>query len=381
MKTIRFSFVVLLCLMAIEVLSQECSITGQIFDAETKESIPGVPVIIKGTAKGVTTDLDGIFTIKTKIGSQLCIKYLSYEAQEITVTEKLVSLCMSKTTKNGYIIWLKTNPTVIDEAIVMGYVNQKHGTSTEATEVVGEKAFRSSTTSNIDQALQGRAGMSVTSSGSPGSTSLVHIRGVGTINNSDPLYIIDGVPQSSSPRLNTNEIKSVTILKDASACAMYGSRGANGVVVITTKGGTIKKQAEEKTYQFRSDRSYNGTLFVVDSLVIDTVFDFDGWGFKKRHVEEFYLEKQSNGMAYVFMDTKPTINDNLKNISTDVKEWVLKNPKCAFSINDSIQASKAAVLHILNAKTIVKIKPLGKADAELKYGDFGKMGVLEIQVE
>jgi TonB-dependent SusC/RagA subfamily outer membrane receptor len=366
--------------MAIEVFAQECTITGQVFDAETKESIPGVPILIKGTSKGVSTDIDGYFTIKTKIGAQLYFKYLNYDAQEITITEKLVSLSLNKNSKNGFSIWLKTNPTHIEDVIVLGYVNQKAGTSTEATDVVSEKVFRTSTSSNIDQTLQGHAGMSVTTSGSPGACSQVILRGPGTINNSDPLYVLDGIPQSASPRLNSSDIKSVTILKDASACAMYGSRGANGVIVITTKGGVIKKQAEEKTYQYRSDRSYKGTLFVVDSLIIDTVFDFKAWGFKKRQVDHFYLEKQKNGLSYVFMDTKPIINNTIKNISTDMKEWVLKHPHCAFSINDSVQPSKATVIHALNSKTIKKINSLGKTEAVSKYGKMGEMGVLEIEL-
>jgi TonB-dependent SusC/RagA subfamily outer membrane receptor len=381
MKTIRFSFIALLCLMAIEVFAQECTITGQIFDAETKESIPGVPVIIKGTTKGVTSDLDGLFTIKTKIGAQLYIKYLSYDEQEITVTEKLVSLCNNKKTKNGFTILLKTNTTAIDDVVVTSYYKQPKGTSTEAVEVIGEKALRSSTSNNIDQTLQGHAGMVVTTSGSPGASSQVMLRGPGTINNSDPLYILDGIPQSASPRVNASDVKSVTILKDASACALYGSRGANGVIVITTKGGVIKKQAEEKTYHFRNKKTYKGTLFVVDSLIIDTIFDFKSWGFKKRQVNQFYLEKQKNRMAYVFMDTKPEINENLKNISTNIKEWVLKHPHCTFSINDTIQPSKAIVLKTLNTKTIVKLKPIETTDAELKYGVAGKMGVLEILLE
>jgi len=367
--------------MAIEVFSQECTISGQIFDDETKETIPGVPVLIKGTTKGVSSDLDGIFTIKTKIGDVLYFKYLSYDAQEISVNEKLVSLCKSNSTKHGISIILKTNRIFIDDVVVTSYFKQPKGTSTEAVDVVGEKALRTSISSNIDQALQGHAGMMVTTSGSPGSSSQVMLRGPGTINNSDPLYVLDGIPQSSSPRINTTDVKSVTILKDASACAIYGSRGANGVIVITTKGGVIKKQAEEKTYHFRNKKTYRGTLFVVDSIIVDTIFDFKPWGFKKRNVAEFYLERQKNGLAYVFMDTETDINNNLKNITTEVKEWILHHPKCMFSINDTIQPSKATVLKMLNAKTIVKLNPLVQADAELKYGLAGKMGVLEIVLE
>jgi len=380
MKTIRFSFIALLCLMAIEVFAQECTITGQIFDAETKESIPGVPVIIKGTTKGVTSDLDGLFTIKTKIGDHLFVKYLSYDPQEITVTENLVSMDLQKS-KKLFAIFLKTSITQIEEAVVKGYTKEKPSNSTESFSVLGEKAFKNAIGDNIDKALQGNAGISVTSNGAPGSGSQVVIRGMGTINNSDPLYVLDGIPQSASPKVNTTEIKSVTILKDASACAIYGSRGANGVIVITTKGGIIKKQAEEKTYHFRNKKTYRGTLFVVDSLIIDTLFDFKSWGFRKRQVNQFYLERQKNRLAYVFMDTKPEINENLKNISTNIKEWVLKHPQCTFSINDTIQPSKATVLKMLNSKTIVKLKPLEQADAELKYSIAGKMGVLEILLE
>jgi len=381
MKTIRFSFVLLLCLMAIEMFAQECTIKGQVVEAETKESIPSLPILITGTTAFAVTDFDGNFTIKTKIGTILVFKFLSHETQEIVVTEKLV--LQSSQSATGISVALKPNPREIEGAIVTGYYKQSKGTATEAVEVVDGKNLRSAIGNNIDAGLQGKSGVYVTTGGAPGASSKVVMRGFGSVNSSDPLYVVDGVPQSNSPSINPLDVKSITILKDASACAIYGSRGANGVIVVTTKGGKMTQQPRESeyTYRFRKNHSYRATMFVVDSIIVDSVFNFKRMGFKERQVDTFYLDRQKNGLLYVFMATKPVINQNLKTVSTDVKQWIMKNPKCAIYINDSLQTSKADALITLNTQKLKSVKTIEKLDAEKKYGTLGNKGVLEILLE
>jgi len=122
-------------------------------------------------------------------------------------------------------------------------------------------------------------------------------------------------------------------------------------------------------------------LFVVDSLIIDTIFDFDSLGLKKRNIDEFYLEKQKNGLSYVFMDTKMEFNNNLKNIQTDIKEWILNNPHCLFVVNNNIQTSKLAFIQLVNSHNITKITTLEKNEAEKKYGEHGKFGIVEFTID
>ena len=227
-------------------------IKGKVVDA-TGETVIGANVLEKGTTNGVITDFDGNFVLNVSEGATLEISYIGYVTQTIKIT--------NQTSLN---IVLKEDSETLDEVVVVGYGTMKKSDLSGASVSVGEDAIKGSVITNLDQSLQGRAaGVSaVTTSGAPGSSSSIRVRGQATINsNAEPLYVIDGVivqgggssgsdfglgdalgngsVSTISPlsTINPSDIVSMEILKDASATAIYGAQGANGVVLITTKRG------------------------------------------------------------------------------------------------------------------------------------------------
>ena len=231
---------------------QAKKVSGVIIDA-TGLPVIGANVLEKGTTNGVITDLDGNFTLNVKPGATLVVTYIGYQTQEIEVG--------NQTTFN---ITLKEDSEMLDEVVVVGYGTMKKSDLSGASVSMDEDDIKGSVITNLDQSLQGRAAgvAAVSTSGAPGSSSSIRVRGQATINsNAEPLYVIDGVivqggGQSGSSfglgdalgngsvstisplsTINPQDIVSMEILKDASATAIYGAQGANGVVLITTKRG------------------------------------------------------------------------------------------------------------------------------------------------
>ena len=215
------------------VVEQQARVTvqGKVIDSQG-EPLVGVSVTIKGTTNGTMTDIDGAYSIATTSDATLVFTYIGYKAQSIAVGNQTnISITMEEDTQ------------MMDEVIVIGYGVQKKSDVTGAISSVKAEAIARQPVSNVAQALQGQApGVLVTSnSGAPGGSINVRIRGIGTVNDSDPLYVVDGMPVSDIDYLSTSDVQSMEILKDASATAIYGSRGANGVVLISTKQGKVGK--------------------------------------------------------------------------------------------------------------------------------------------
>lgn len=202
-------------------------ITGTITD-EKGESIIGASVTVKDTGTGTITDMDGRFSLDVNSDAVIVVSYIGYLPQEVPVQGK-----------TDIRIILRENSEMLDEVVVVGYGVVRKKDLTGSLSSVGAKAMQDKPVSNIGEALQGRAaGVQVINSGMPGGNVSIRVRGLGSINNSDPLLVIDGVPTDIPLNaLNQNDVETVDILKDASATAIYGSRGANGVVLITTKKG------------------------------------------------------------------------------------------------------------------------------------------------
>lgn len=205
------------------------TITGTVSDGSTKQPMPGVNIVVKGTINGTTTNANGNFSISAPENAILLISFIGYKTQEISVG-----------TRSSISISLEADLKHLDEVVVVGYGTQKKRDLTGAISTIDTDKVNQIPVAGIDQALQGQAaGVMVTqNNGSPGAGIQVRIRGIGTIGDSDPLYVIDGVPTKEAVNnLNTTDIESISILKDASAAAIYGARAANGVVLITTKKG------------------------------------------------------------------------------------------------------------------------------------------------
>ena len=210
-------------------LAADRSVTGRVVDAKN-QALPGVNIVIKGNSKGTTTDANGRFqlTIPDQ-GTILQFSYIGYVTLEVTIGNQTdVNVTLLEDTKT------------LDEVVFVGYGTQKKADLTGAVSTVTSKDIGRLPVGGIDQALQGKAaGVRVTqSSGQPGEAVSIRIRGVGTINDNSPLFVIDGVPtKDPGSLLNPNDVESMSVLKDASSAAIYGARSANGVVVVTTKRG------------------------------------------------------------------------------------------------------------------------------------------------
>ncbi len=211
--------------------AQGVQIKGVVTSADDGQSIPGVSVFVKGTTTGTMTDINGYYTLdNVPMNSTVVFSFVGMKTQEIVVTESA-----------AYDIVMAPDVELIDEIVVVGYGTQKKSLVTGAIAKVDGDDLRKAADMRVTQALQGKtAGVVITAnSGQPGSQISVRIRGAGTNGDAEPLYIIDGLPMSGAGTdfLNASDIESIEVLKDAASAAIYGARGANGVVLITTKTG------------------------------------------------------------------------------------------------------------------------------------------------
>ena len=227
--TKRLSILSILWLLLACTLSISAQVGGVIVD-ETGEPIIGASILEKGTTNGTITDFDGNFTLDVAEGATLEISYVGYATQSLKAAA-------------GMHVVLKEDTEVLEEVVVVGYGVQKKSDLTGSISQVSEKDLQKTPAPSLGSALEGRAaGLQVTGSGAPGSNVSLNIRGIGSINNSQPLIVIDGVPTDVPLNMiNMDDVATVDVLKDASATAIYGSRGAYGVVIITTKKGENEK--------------------------------------------------------------------------------------------------------------------------------------------
>lgn len=207
---------------------QAKTVTGTVTDVNG-EPIIGANIRIKGTTTGTITDIDGNFSIKAEPQSVIEVSYIGYLTQETVINnQKSIRFLLKEDTKT------------LDEVVVIGYGVQKKADLTGSVANINTEKLNTQSNANIGQALQGKiAGVDIVSQGgAPGSGTRIMVRGIGTLNNASPLYIVDGMYMNSIDHINPNDIASIDVLKDASSAAIYGSRAANGVIIVTTKEGS-----------------------------------------------------------------------------------------------------------------------------------------------
>ena len=212
----------------VTMFAQQITIKGTVLSATDNEALIGVNVSVDNEQLGTITDIDGNFTLTANPNAILIFSYIGYDKKQVSVNGQ-----------NHLVVKLQESSMQLDEVVAVGYRTERKADLTGAVSVVKVDDAMKAAENNPIKALQGRvAGMSITSDGSPSGAATVRIRGIGTLNNNDPLYIIDGVPTTSGMHeLNGNDIESIQVLRDASAASIYGSRAANGVIIITTKKG------------------------------------------------------------------------------------------------------------------------------------------------
>ncbi len=221
------------CLLGVNLLAQGSSVSGTVSDAQTDELLLGVAILEQGTSNGTITDLDGNYTLAlTDENAVLVFSYLGYVTQEISVAgQKQLDIALEEDVAN------------LDEVVVVGYGVQKKKEVTGAITKVNASDLEDKQLGRVEDALKGRtSGVRVTAnSGQPGAASEVRVRGVTTINDNNPLYVVDGVIIAGGIEyLNQNDIESIEVLKDAASAAIYGTRAAAGVILVTTKNGRNK---------------------------------------------------------------------------------------------------------------------------------------------
>ena len=207
---------------------QAKTVTGTVTDV-SGEPIIGANIRIKGTTTGTITDIDGNFSIEAEPQSVIEVSYIGYLTQETVINnQKSIRFLLKEDTKT------------VDEVVVIGYGVQKKADLTGSVANINTEKLNTQSNANIGQALQGKiAGVDIVSQGgAPGSGTRIMVRGIGTLNNASPLYIVDGMYMNSIDHINPNDIASIDVLKDASSAAIYGSRAANGVIIVTTKEGS-----------------------------------------------------------------------------------------------------------------------------------------------
>ena len=225
MKTLLMS----ICLLLVSTVSfaQVEEASGNVTDNSGEPVIGATVTVVGGQGNaGTVTDIDGNFTVQVQSGSKLSISFMGYKTQVVKAAK-------------GLRIVLEEDAKLLNEVVVTGYTSQRKADLTGAISVVSVDEIAKQNENNPIKALQGRVpGMNITADGSPSGTATVRIRGIGTLNNNDPLYIVDGVPtKAGMHELNGNDIESIQVLKDAASASIYGSRAANGVIIITTKKG------------------------------------------------------------------------------------------------------------------------------------------------
>jgi len=340
MKIQIFKKIFLLGLFLLGIYAQAQQITGTVSDANGP--LPGASIIVKGTVNGTTTDFDGNYSLdNVAVDAILQVTFVGYATQEVNVA--------GKATIN---IILFEDADELDEIVVVGYGVKKKSLVTGAIGSLDEKQIESSSSPRVERILQGRvAGVTVTStSGSPGAGAKVRIRGTGSNGNSDPLYIVDGMKVSSIDNIAPTDIANIEVLKDAASSAIYGTEGANGVVIVTTKQGKIGESiisfntsVGSQSVKTKMDLMNAGQFVAYmneagQSTVVDNGYDtnwidetFDN-AFVQRYDISFSgaTEKLSYYLSGSYIDQEGTVGDENEykryttrlNVKSDVKKWL-----------------------------------------------------------
>ena len=269
MKKLICLFVILAFIGSQNVFAQSRQVSGVVTSANDGLSIPGVSVMVKGTTVGTTTDLNGRYSLNIpENGKNLIFSFVGMAVQEVIINSSTIDVI------------LQSESIGVDEVLIIGYSTTTKKSFTGTAQQINSDKLAAKSTANISQALAGEvAGVRViNTSGQPGTTATIRIRGIGSVNgNRSPLYIVDGVPYDGDLNsINPSDIASTTILKDASATAIYGSRGANGVIVLTTKKGKTEISRIEVESKFGVNMKLLPEYDVISSPELYTELTWEG---------------------------------------------------------------------------------------------------------
>lgn len=234
----RKLFVLMMLTFSSIVVFAQKRVTGVVTGSDDKQPVIGASIKIKGTTTGVVTGVDGSFTIQADAGSSLIVSFVGYTSREVVIGNQ-----------SRYNITITPASNSLNEIVVTGYASQRKKDLVGAVAVVNVAALNRQPTGSVENQLQGQAaGVTVITTGQPGETPQVKIRGANTFGNNQPLYVVDGVPTTNVSDINPNDIQTMQVLKDAGSASIYGARASNGVIVITTKKGSGKVSVSYDAY-------------------------------------------------------------------------------------------------------------------------------------
>ncbi|MGB9747678.1 MAG: SusC/RagA family TonB-linked outer membrane protein [Bacteroidales bacterium] len=368
----KISWMIIFLLVIPGVLHSQRIITGKVTGADTREGLPGANVVVKGTTTGAVSNLDGSYQIQVASGRDILVfSFVGYQTQEIVVGDQTV-------------INVTLSPEVrsLEEIVVMGYSEKKKTEIASAVSVLDEGRLRDVISSNMGAMLQGKvAGVQVVnSSGYPGAGSEIRIRGTSTLNgNSEPLYVVDGIiAGNGDPGIDPALIENVTILKDAGATGLYGSRANGGVIILTTKRGSSKPQYEFsssvglRTPDFGKVQMMNGAeyydahqgLFTDTTGYIDKVrflnnypkalrernFDWVNTIFKPAMVQNYYLSASGGSEKYKYFLGASYFNEDGTFMNTNFEKISLRSNN-SYTFSDRINLNGNIDLSVSRGKS------------------------------
>lgn len=303
MKT-RFKLLLIFLFAITSAYAQEVNLSGTVTSAEDTLPLPGVNVLVKGTTRGTSTDFDGKYTLTANVGDVLEFSSLGLKTQTVTVgSQTIINIAMQADTES------------LDEIVVIGYGSQKKADLTGAITTVKAEEIEKTPNSNVMQSLQGKVpGLQIVSNGSPGDSPTVRVRGVNSFNaGNNPLYVVDGMFYDNIDFLDNSQIESVSVLKDVSSIAIFGQRGANGVIIIETKGGKFE-QKPVFTYN-----GYTGVQVAQNVLKMANAEQFVTMAYESESAADIqYVE---NAIARF---GRSRINPNLPDVNTDWYKEILR---------------------------------------------------------
>ena len=317
------NLILLLCFLFASLMAsaQNTQVSGVVTAAEDGLPLPGVTITVKGiTSIGTITDGNGKFAVKVPQGKNLTFSYIGYKELSVEIKGDAVLK-----------IVMESNSKVLDEIVAIGYGSVKKSDLTGAVSSIKSEQLQRTPASGLDQALQGRAaGLTVNAnSGQPGASAVVRIRGIGTVNGSSPIYVVDGVILDNITFLSPNDIESTEILKDASSTAIYGSRGANGVILVTTKKGKEGKSNISLNMFSGIQNRWNKLDLMKRDEFVKTIIDLNNLNSEKNYFRNYGFNKwlsayrlgKSPYFPTVMTTTNPTGFDYSK-VETDWQDQV-----------------------------------------------------------
>ena len=360
MKTFLSSLFALLMLAA-PAVAQTIKVTGTVMDKELNESVIGAAVLEIGTQNGTVTDIDGKFTLTVQKGAKLRISCIGYAAQELEAQEVMN-------------VEMGEDAQIMQEMVVTGYQVQRKADLTGAVSVVNVNDLKTVNENNPMKALQGRVpGMNISADGTPSGAATVRIRGIGTLGDNDPLYIIDGVPtKAGMHELNGNDIESIQVLKDAASASIYGSRAANGVIIITTKKG------KDGTLKVDFDATVSGSVYANRTKTLNA-YQF-GEAFWRANMNDLIygtgtpIDPNKNNLGYQF-DWKYDANGTPVLNSLTMNPYL--DPECTVRAGDTDWFDQVTRTGAVQNYNVSMSNGSDKGNSFFSFGYFNNKGTIK----